>query len=69
MALDLKLVLAFILLAVVFIYVPYLNESVARPAVGILMVLFVPGYSLIAALIPGQVRTWAAWNAGRCRSG
>jgi uncharacterized membrane protein len=54
MALDLKLVVAFIILAVVFIYVPYLNESAARPAVGILMVLFIPGYSLIAALFPGK---------------
>jgi uncharacterized membrane protein len=54
MALDLKLVLAFILVAVLVIYLPFVSETMARPAVGILMLLFVPGYSLIAALFPGK---------------
>lgn len=52
MALDLKLIVAFALVTVAFIYVPYINETVIRSALGLVMILFVPGYSLIAALFP-----------------
>jgi len=38
--------------ALVFIYVPFLNESFLRIVFGVPMVLFIPGYSLIAALFP-----------------
>lgn len=54
MALDLKLALAFILAMLIFIYIPYLNATPIRSALGIVMVLFVPGYALIAALFPGK---------------
>jgi len=54
MATDLKLIIGFTLVTLVFIYVPVLNETVVRSALGLAMVLFVPGYSLIAALFPGK---------------
>lgn len=54
MGADLKLVLAFVAVTVAFIYVPILNETIIRSALGLAMVLFVPGYSLIAALFPGK---------------
>ncbi|WP_366943707.1 DUF1616 domain-containing protein [Methanofollis sp.] len=34
------------------VYVPVLNESFLRVLFGVAMVLFVPGYTLIAALFP-----------------
>jgi uncharacterized membrane protein len=54
MALDLKLILGFVFVTLVFIYVPIINETIIRSALGLVMVLFVPGYALIAALFPGK---------------
>ena len=54
MALDLKLVLGFIVAMLAFIYLPYLNDTPIRSALGLVMVLFVPGYALIAALFPAR---------------
>jgi uncharacterized membrane protein len=54
MALDLKLIVGFTLVTLVFIYAPILNETIIRSALGLVMVLFVPGYALIAALFPGN---------------
>jgi uncharacterized membrane protein len=54
MAMDLKLLLVLVLATLVFIYVPYLNDTPIRSAFGLAMVLFLPGYSLIAALFPGK---------------
>ncbi|MCM1567430.1 MAG: DUF1616 domain-containing protein [Dehalobacter sp.] len=54
MALDLKLTWAFVLVMLVFIYFPYLNETPVRSALGLVMILFIPGYALIAALFPGK---------------
>jgi uncharacterized membrane protein len=36
------------------VYVPVLNESFLRILFGVAMVLFIPGYALIAALFPGR---------------
>jgi uncharacterized membrane protein len=54
MGTDLKLIVAFTLVTVAFIYVPVLNETILRSALGLAMILFVPGYALIAALFPGK---------------
>jgi uncharacterized membrane protein len=54
MGIDLKLVIGFVIATLAFIYLPVLNETIVRSALGLVMVLFVPGYSLIAALFPGK---------------
>ncbi len=38
--------------ALLTIYIPYLNESFLRVLFGVPLVLFIPGYALIAALFP-----------------
>lgn len=55
MAVDLKLVIGFIIITLGFIYIPVINETIIRSALGLVMVLFVPGYALIAALFPGKM--------------
>mgnify|MGYP000085336981 CR=1 FL=1 len=49
---DLWVVLAAVLLTMVFVIVPPLNETFVRMVLGPIMVLFLPGYSLISALFP-----------------
>ncbi|VVB88639.1 Uncharacterised protein [uncultured archaeon] len=51
---DLKLVLLFTALALAFVYIPPLDRSAGRIILGIPVVLFIPGYVLIAALFPGK---------------
>jgi len=43
MAADLKLVVLFTLVTLAFIYVPVINETIVRSALGLVMVLFIPG--------------------------
>ncbi|WP_416111534.1 DUF1616 domain-containing protein [Methanobacterium sp. MZD130B] len=50
--LDLIIIVVLTLLTVVFVLIPPLNKSFIRTILGILLVLFIPGYSLIAALFP-----------------
>ena len=50
--LDIILILALTLLTVAFVLIPPLNKTSLRTILGILLVLFIPGYSLIAALFP-----------------
>jgi uncharacterized membrane protein len=50
--LDIILVVAITLLTVAFVLIPPLNKTFVRTILGILLVLFIPGYSLIAALFP-----------------
>ena len=52
-ALDLKLVIGFVIVTLAFIDIPALHETIARPALGLALVLFVPGYAMVAALFPG----------------
>lgn len=54
MGTDLQLILLFTFVTLLFIYVPFINETVVRSALGLVMILFVPGYALIAALFPGK---------------
>jgi len=49
---DLKLVMALVLLTNLFILLPSLSSSPIRTVMGLPMVLFLPGYALIAALFP-----------------
>jgi uncharacterized membrane protein len=49
---DLILIVVLTLLTAVFILIPPLNNTFIRTILGILLVLFIPGYSLIAALFP-----------------
>jgi len=50
--LDIILIVALTLLTVAFVLIPPLNKTFVRTILGILLVLFIPGYSLIAALFP-----------------
>ena len=54
MAFDLKLILVFIVLMGVFVFIPGLNMTIFRPILGLFIILFVPGYSFIAALFPAR---------------
>jgi uncharacterized membrane protein len=49
---DLALVIFLTLLCIPFVLIPPLNESPVRIILGLPLVLFLPGYSLIAALFP-----------------
>jgi uncharacterized membrane protein len=50
---DLLFCEIWLLATLLAIYLPYLNGSVLRIVLGIPLVLFIPGYALIAALFPG----------------
>lgn len=50
--LDLMLIIVYLLLATVFLTIPPLNKTIIRTLLGIPLVLFIPGYALIAALFP-----------------
>lgn len=49
---DLKVILLWLTGAIACIYVPVLNETPIRVLLALPLVLFIPGYSLIAALFP-----------------
>ena len=49
---DLALVILLTLSCTPFVLIPPLNETPVRIILGLLLVLFLPGYSLIAALFP-----------------
>ena len=49
---DLALAIILTLACILFVLAPRLNETPVRVLLGLLLVLFLPGYSLIAALFP-----------------
>ena len=51
-SMDLLLIFLTTLLAIIFIITPKLNETFIRTILGLFLILFIPGYSLIAALFP-----------------
>lgn len=51
---DLALTILLTLSCIPFVLIPPLNETPVRIVLGLLLVLFLPGYSLIAALFPGK---------------
>ena len=51
---DIFIVIVFTLLTVIFIVFPPLSNTWIRTVLGLPMVLFFPGYALIAALFPGK---------------
>ncbi len=52
--LDLALVIILVLLTIPFVLIPPLNDTPIRIILGLPLVLFLPGYSLIATLFPGK---------------
>ena len=53
-SIDLVLVIVATLATLAFIFLPYLNQTFIRPIFGVVVVFFVPGYALIAALFPNK---------------
>ena len=53
-SLDLLIVAGLVLLTDIFVLVPVLSGSFLRTFLGILLVLFLPGYALIGALFPAK---------------
>ena len=51
---DLKVVIIWLIVSVLCIYLPILNTSPLRVVFALPVVLFIPGYALIAALFPGS---------------
>ncbi|WP_440953433.1 DUF1616 domain-containing protein [Methanococcoides sp. FTZ1] len=51
---DIQIVIALVVLTCIFIMVPALSNTPIRTILGLPMVLFLPGYSLIAALFPAR---------------
>ena len=51
---DLSIVIGLVLLTDIFVLTPVLSETAVREFLGLPLVLFLPGYSLIAALFPAK---------------
>lgn len=51
---DLKIVYIFLIVAAAFIFVPVLNHTIIRPVAAFALLLFMPGYTLMAAVYPGK---------------
>lgn len=49
---DLQALTAFVVVAVIFILIPPLNETPMRAILGFVLVLFAPGYAFVSTLFP-----------------
>lgn len=54
LSMDLLLVAGFVLITNIFILIPVLSDSFLRTYLGIILVLFLPGYALTGALFPAK---------------
>lgn len=54
LSIDLLLVAGFVLITNIFILVPVLSDSFLRTYMGVILVLFLPGYALTGALFPAK---------------
>lgn len=54
LSMDLLLVTGFVLITNVFILIPVLSDSFLRTYLGIILVLFLPGYALTGAIFPAK---------------
>ena len=54
LALDLKILYVWLGISAVSIFIPVLNESPFRIIIALPVVIFIPGYCLTAALVPGR---------------
>jgi len=54
MYLDIKLVIAITLFALICILTPTLNTTLLRPIVGVIIISFLPGYTILAAVFPSK---------------
>ncbi len=52
--LDLRLIIIYLFLTTIFLTIPPLDKTIIRTILGIPLMLFIPGYVLIAALFPGK---------------
>ncbi len=50
---DLAACIIWLIVAICSIYIPFINETFLRILFGVPLILFIPGYALIAALFPG----------------
>ena len=60
--LDLALVIALTLACILFVLTPRLDETPVRVLLGLLLVLFLPGYSLVVALFPRRGDLDSTWT-------
>ncbi|MDO8725276.1 MAG: DUF1616 domain-containing protein [Candidatus Methanoperedens sp.] len=51
---DIQIITILVILTILFLVIYPLNSTPFRPMLGIIMLLFIPGYALIAALFPGK---------------
>ena len=51
---DIQMIAIFTIITVISIYLPIVSETPLRSLLGLIMVLFIPGYAITAALFPGK---------------
>lgn len=51
---DIQAIIAFVIVAAIFVLVPPLNETPLRALLGFILVFFAPGYVFVSALFPKE---------------